>query len=85
MVLFCFLAKDKCENNTSDNPNRKWYYIQENNFCRSAVSHMLDSAEHIAVVVCHYDAHEVGKDEGEDETDVLYFFHGKLFSLYLIR
>ena len=72
--------EDICENTTKDYSCSIWNGGQKRHFRRCAEAGMFDSAEHIAVVVRHGDAHEVGEDEGESEEEVLQFFHGQFLS-----
>ena len=80
MLLFCFLFEDTCKDAAKKNPNCIGNHPEKRHLHRCAVIGMFDSAEHIAVVVRHGDAHEVGEDEGEYCEKVLQFFHGLLLS-----
>ena len=84
MLLFCFLFEDTCKDAAKKNPNCIGNHPEKRHFRRCAVTGVFDSAEHIAVVVRHGDAHEVGEDEGESEEEVLQFFHVRLLSVFQI-
>ena len=84
MLLFCFLFEDTCKDAAKKNPNCIGNHPEKRHFRRCAVTEVLDSAEHIAVVVRHGDAHEVGEDESESSEEVLQFFHVRLLSVFQI-
>ena len=83
MLLFCFLFEDTCKDAAKKNPNCIRDYAEESHIRRYAEAGMFDSAKHIAVVVRHGDAHEMGEDESEGGEEVLQFFHVRLLSHFI--
>ncbi len=69
MVLFRLFRGDICKNTAKEYPYCIRNHPTENHFHRCSVTRMLDPAEHIAVMVCHYDTHKMGENERYHNND----------------
>lgn len=84
-TLFCFLAEDGRENAAEEYACSIWNGGQKRHFRRCALAGVFDAAEHITVIVCHYDAHEVRNDESENGEENTQFFHVAVSLIHLLQ
>ena len=75
IYLFSFSAKEICKEHTDDDSEPIWNDTQKCNPSRSAVTGMLDSTEHIAVIIGNYNAHKVRKYQCGNKEKITNLFH----------
>ena len=75
IYLFSFSAKEICKEHTDDDSEPIWNDTQKCNPSRCAVTGMLDSTEHIAVIIGNYNAHKVRKYQCGNKQKITNLFH----------